>query len=127
MDRAEAFDPAVLAACFDAGIMGIEAPEEYGGATLPLATRIGPHPGLGKYFRSMGPVVANPRGLATFLRGNPARPSNMASSPFRLSNTANMGAHLQRGTLRVRRGFLFPMRVSGSLYVSCKIEIQDPP
>jgi len=34
MDRAEALDPAVLAACFDAGIMGIEAPEEYGGESV---------------------------------------------------------------------------------------------
>ncbi|KAJ1483171.1 acyl-coenzyme A dehydrogenase, partial [Baffinella frigidus] len=34
MDRAEALDPAVLAACFDAGIMGIEAPEEYGGSGM---------------------------------------------------------------------------------------------
>ena len=34
MDEAETMDPDVLAACFDAGIMGIEAPEEFGGAGM---------------------------------------------------------------------------------------------
>jgi hypothetical protein len=34
MDKKSEFDPAILKGCFEQGIMGIEAPEEYGGVGL---------------------------------------------------------------------------------------------
>lgn len=40
MDEAEAMDPAVVEQCFEQGLMGIEIPEEYGGAGMNFTAAI---------------------------------------------------------------------------------------
>lgn len=40
MDEAEAMDPAVVEQCFEQGLMGIEIPEEYGGAGMNFAAAV---------------------------------------------------------------------------------------
>src|SRR5437762_13205599 len=40
MDEAAKLDPAIITQCFDLGLMGIETPEEYGGAGANFFTAI---------------------------------------------------------------------------------------
>lgn len=40
MDEAEKMDPAIVEACFEQGLMGIEIPEEYGGAGMNFTAGI---------------------------------------------------------------------------------------
>lgn len=40
MDEAEAMDPAVIEQCFEQGLMGIEIPEDYGGAGMNFTSAI---------------------------------------------------------------------------------------
>ena len=40
MDEAAKLDPAIIKQCFDLGLMGIETPEEYGGAAANFFTAI---------------------------------------------------------------------------------------
>src|SRR5688500_20380302 len=79
MDETANLDPAIIKQCFDLGLMGIETPEEYGGAGANFFTAILAVEELSRVDASVGVFVhvQNTLGNNAFIRwGTPERKQN---------------------------------------------------